>query len=77
MLRGLTQLENLASFYHIYHFAIYGHGELLAVRLWPRWGAPSERSYIPGLNEQPIAHSPGQVGGPREGLYIVPVTFLH
>lgn len=40
MLRGLTQLENLASFYHIYHFAIYGQRELLAARLGPRWWAP-------------------------------------
>lgn len=34
-------------------------------------------SYIPAQNKQTIAHWAGQVGGPREGLYIVPVTFLH
>lgn len=40
-------------------------------------GSQSEVSHIPAQNKQTIAHSAGQVGGPREGLYIVLVTFLH
>lgn len=52
VLQALTQLENLASFYHIYHFAIYGHRELLAARPGPDGG----------LAEGAPA---GQVGGPR------------
>lgn len=39
-------------------------------------GSQSEMSYIPAQNKQTIAHSAGQVGGLREGLYIVLVTFL-
>lgn len=40
-------------------------------------GSQSEMSYIAAQNKQTIAHWAGQVGGPREGLYIVLVTFLH
>lgn len=70
MLRGLTQLENLASFYHIYHFAIYGHGELLAVRLWPRWGAPRVKgaTYQAGMNSPSLTRPDRWVG--RERGYI-------
>lgn len=79
VLPGLTQLENLASFYRIYHFAIYGHRELLAARPGSRWWAPRVKcaTYQPAQNKQTIAHPAGQVGGPREGLYIVLCTFLH